>query len=302
MSPNADPGRLPPGARFRECDACPQMVVLPSGAFRMGSPQDEPGRAADEGPAREVHIPRPFAISRHEISLREYSAFLRDTGYPVGGNCITDRRRPFDWQPDANTTLRDPGFAQGEDHPVVCVSWHDAKAYVDWLNARVSGAYRLPTEAEWEYAARAGAQTAYFWGPDVDAGCAYFNGPDETAREKYPQIPFAKCSDGALNTAPVGSYRPNGFGLYDMTGNVNEWIDGCATADYSALSVDGRDGPGDCARRIVRGGSWGTIPRQQRSAERIRYSPETRDDSIGIRVVRSLDQKIVPSGTSPDGQ
>lgn len=280
------------GSSFRECADCPEMLVLPAGTFRMGSREDEPGRAADEGPAREVTIGSPFAIARYELTRGQYEAFLRSTNHPVGGDCITDRRKPFDWKPDAETTLRDPGYPQTDRHPVVCVSWHDAQAFVAWLNARTGGGYRLPSEAEWEYAARAGSRTAYFWGDDVDEGCAFMNGTDETARDKYPAIEFMKCRDGALNTLPVGSYRANAFGLFDMTGNVAEWIAGCATPDYSKLAPDGRDQAGDCARRMVRGGSWGTIPRQQRSAERIRYAPGDRDDSIGIRLVRSLDRPL----------
>lgn len=287
------------GSSFRECAGCPEMVVLPAGTFRMGSLDNEPGRAADEGPAREVTIGQPFAVARHEVTRGEYKAFLNATGHPIGGDCITDRRKPFDWQPDAATNLTDPGFRQTDRHPVVCVSWHDAEAYVAWLNERSGGGYRLPTEAEWEYAARAASSTAYFWGDDVNGGCVYMNGTDETARDKYPQIEFMRCRDGALNTAPVGSYRPNRFGLHDMTGNVGEWIAGCATSSYAQLGADGRDGPGDCGKRIVRGGSWGTIPRQQRSAERIRYDPVTRDDSIGIRVVRTLDRPVRDTGRRP---
>lgn len=272
------------------------MVIIPPGRFRMGSPVDEAGRARDEGPAREVSIKSAFAMSRHEVTLGQFRAFLRATGYPVGGDCITDRRKPFDWRPDEKTNLNDPGYRQGKDHPVVCVSWHDAQAYIAWLNERTGGGYRLPSEAEWEYAVRAGTSGAYFWGSDVDAGCAFMNGTDETARDKYPQIEFMRCRDGSLNTAPVGSYRPNKFGLFDMTGNVGEWIGGCATADYSTLREDGTDERGDCSKRMVRGGSWGTIPRQQRSAERIRYAPDARDDSIGIRLVRTLDRDAARAG------
>ena len=290
IAPAADAGVI--GSRFRECADCPEMVVLPPGEFRIGSPADEPGRADDEGPLREVRIERAFAVARHEITVRQYKRFLMATGYPVSANCITDRRGPYDWRPDPHTSLSDPGYLQTDDHPVVCVSWYDAQAFVDWLNSRTGGGYRLPSEAEWEYAARAGSRTAYVWGADAASGCAFMNGTDESFGAKYSKSEYAACRDGALNSAPVGSYRPNGFGLYDITGNVAEWIAGCATRDYAQLGPDGSDGPGDCARRMVRGGSWGTIPRQLRVAERIRYSPADRDDSIGIRVVRALDRPI----------
>ena len=294
MNGGAADEKLQPGARFRECADCPEMVVLPVRSFRMGSPDGEAGRASDEGPVREVTINRAFAIARHEITLKQYKAFLDATGHPVGGDCITDRRNPFDWRPDATTTVLDPGYVQADDHPSVCVSWYDAEAFIGWLNTRTGGGYRMPSEAEWEYAARAGADTPYYWGSDVNAGCDYMNGTDEVAREKYPKTEFMRCRDGALNTAPIGSYRPNAFDLYDMTGNVGEWTASCATSDYSQLGPNGEDGPGDCTKRMVRGGSWGTIPRQQRLAERIRYAPTDRDDSIGIRVVRELDRPMTP--------
>ena len=264
------------------------MIVVPAGSFTIGSPPGETGRADDEGPGRTVRIAHPFAASRFEITRGQYAEFARATRTPVGGGCITDRRRPGDWQPDEASDFRDPGFAQTDKHPVICVTWDEARAYIAWLNRRTSGGYRLPTEAEWEYLARAGSITAYPWGPSADTGCAFMNGTDATARAKYPAIETVACNDGALNTAPVGSYRPNAFGLHDMIGNTGEWIEDCVTPSYAELPGDGRAAKGDCARRMVRGGSWGTIPRQLRSAERIRYVPSTRDDSIGIRVVKDL--------------
>lgn len=280
------------GTRFWECPMCPEMIVAPAGVFTIGSPDDEQGRAKDEGPQRGVLIPHAIAVSRFEVTRGEYEAFVAATNHPVSGNCITDRVQLGQWTPNPQTNLRDPGYAQSDSHPVVCVSWNDAQAYVAWLNTQTPGGYRLLSEAEWEYLARAGSTTAYPWGPNVDTGCAYMNGSDRTARERYgdiyPADGTADCNDGALKTAPVGSYRPNAFGIYDMIGNVGEWVGGCASASYANLDANGRSLQEDCARHIVRGASWGTYARQTRSAERIRYQPTDVDDSIGIRVAKTL--------------
>ena len=285
---------LTAGARFRDCKSCPEMIVAPAGTFTIGSPADELGRRDDEGPQREIRIAKPFAVGRYEVTRRQYEAFLRETGYPVSGNCMTDRRKPGTWALDAQTNFRDPGFPQSGDHPAACVNWNDAKAFVGWLNAKTGGGYRLLTEAEWEYLARAGSTTAYPWGSRAKDGCPYMNGFDRVIVNKKGDlykgeaVSFADCSDGYLNTAPVGSLRPNAFGIYDMIGNVAEWIEDCSTSSYASMQSDGSTDRGDCSKRIVRGGSWGTQPRQLRSAERIRYSPTDVDDSIGIRVAKTL--------------
>lgn len=272
---------------FRDCADCPEMLVVPRGRYWIGSAPDEPGRAEDEGPRRKILIADDFAMSRFEITLDQYLDFVKATGRTVAGHCITDRRQPFDWKPDADTNLLDPGYEQAGDHPVVCVNWYDAVAYARWLSDRTGKRYRLPRETEWEYAARGGTTTAYIWGDQQRGACGYMNGTDQTARRKYPAIQYMDCDDGALNTASVGRYRPNAFGLYDMTGNVGEWTESCATENYRNIS-SGNDATTDCTKRMVRGGSWGTIPRQQRVAERMRYAPDKRDDSIGIRLVRQL--------------
>lgn len=282
------------GARLWECAMCPEMIVAPSGSFTIGSPANEVGRGNDEGPQRRIEIGRVIAVSRFEVTRAEYENFLTATAHPVGGNCITDRVQRGNWVPNADTNLRDPGFAQADDHPVVCVSWNDASAYVAWLNRQTPGGYRLLSEAEWEYLDRAGSTTAYPWGSSADQGCTQMNGSDTTLRAKYPELdvlPSAQastCSDGALNTAPVGAYRANAFGIHDMTGNVSEWTQDCATPSYDGMAADGTPARGDCARRMVRGGSWGTYSAQLRSAERLRYAPNDRDDSIGIRVARTI--------------
>ena len=190
------------------------------------------------------------------------------------------------------TNLNDPGYPQTSNHPVVCVSWDDANAYASWLSQITGGHYRLLSEAEWQYAARAGSRTAYPWGQSAAQGCLYMNGTDSTTRKKYSQLSyvddFGTCDDSALNTAPVGSYKVNPFGLFDMIGNVGEWVEDCSSKAYGAKAETLPDTEIGCARRVVRGGSWGTIARQLRSAERVNQTSTDRDDSIGIRVARDL--------------
>ena len=268
--------------RFRDCPTCPEMVAVPAGSVLLGSPASEPNRRDDEGPQRLVTLAEPFAISRTEVRRDEYEAFVRATGHPVGIGCLTDRVTHGTWTMDSVSTLRDPGFEQGDDHPVVCVSWEDAQAYVAWLNRQAPGAgYRLPSEAEWEYAARAGSTTAFPWGDDANAGCVHMNGVDRTVLQSYPDWNAIACSDGALHSAAVGSYRPNAFGLHDMIGNVSEWVEDCTTASYDAAPAT------PCDRRIVRGGAWGSTAANLRTADRFRQPPGHRDDSIGIRIVRA---------------
>lgn len=279
------------GSTFRDCADCPEMIVVPAGSYMMGSPEKEAGRGPDEGPERSVDIPAPFAVSRYEITRAQYEAFVHSTSHPVSGNCITDRRKTGDWKPDPDTNLRDPGFRQSDDHPVVCVSWNDAQAYVAGLNRRTKGGYRLLSEAEWEYVARGGSTSAYPWGDKAADGCPFMNGTDRIFRSKYPSLSYVEelgCSDGALNTAPVGSYRPNAFGVHDMIGNVGEWVKDCSAPSYDGLGSSPSPRAGPCAKRVVRGGSWGTIARQLRVAERLNYAPTDVDDSIGIRVARTL--------------
>ena len=282
------------GHHFRDCADCPEMIVVPAGTFRIGSPANEAGRGNDEGPQKNVQIAQPFAVGRYEITRRQYDAFLRATDRPVSGGCVTDRRKSGTWAPDAETNFRDPGYSQTGNHPAACVTWYDAEAYVAWLNSKAGGGYRLLTEAEWEYAARAGSSASYPWGSKAEDGCRYMNGFDRSIVAvkgdlyKGEPVSFANCSDGYVNTAPVGSYKPNAFGIYDMIGNLGEWVEDCATQSYDSLEPDGTAKDGDCGKRLVRGGSWGTQPRQVRSAERIRYSPDAVDDSIGIRVAKTL--------------
>jgi formylglycine-generating enzyme required for sulfatase activity len=261
------------------------MVVIPAGTAIVGASANDKFRNADELPERKVVISQPFAVSRYEITRDQYEAFVRATNRPVGGDCLTDRRKRGDWQIDAVTTFRDPGFTQAGDHPVACVNWDEAQAYIAWLNTQTKGGYRLLTEVEWEYVARGGAtqNLIYPWGDDQAQGCPFANLFDRTTMQTYAGVDTSgykvfdpmDCADGRLNTSPVGSLQPNGFGIYDIIGNVQEWLEDC----YSAS---------DCARRLTKGGSWGSLAHNARIAERIPYPPTHRDDSIGIRVAKTL--------------
>jgi formylglycine-generating enzyme required for sulfatase activity len=290
-----------PGTVFRDCAECPEMVVVPPGRFQMGSPASEVGREPAEGPVREVRIGYPLAVGKHEVTRREFGRFVTATGYRteaernVGAQgCFGWNGSKFDWV--AGLNWRSPGFEQGENHPVVCVSWNDAQAYLRWLNDSVPGrGYRLLSEAEWEYAARAGrGSSRYPWGDDPDAReqCAWANGADQTAKAQIAWYEWrvANCSDGYAYTSPVGRFRANAFGLHDLHGNVWEWVQDVwhdshagAPSDGSAWMTDG-----DPSRRVLRGGSWFGSPQGLRSAIRLRVAPGDRDYDAGFRIARTL--------------
>jgi formylglycine-generating enzyme required for sulfatase activity len=283
----------------RDCEHCPEMVVIPAGTAIVGAAAADKFRNADELPERKLVIREPFAVSRYEITRDQYEAFVRATNRPVGGDCLTDRRKRGDWQYDAATTFRDPGFVQAGDHPVACVNWDEAQAYVAWLNTQTQGGYRLLTEVEWEYVARGGASQnlVYPWGNDPAQGCPFANVFDRTALQTYAGVDTSgykvydpmDCADGRLNTSPVGSLQPNAFGVYDIIGNVAEWVEECYSATREQLSQSGAPpAQGDCARRLIKGGSWGSLAHNVRIAERIPYPAAHRDDSIGIRVAKRV--------------
>ena len=183
----------------------------------------------------------------------------------------------------------DEGWGRGT-LPVINVSWEDARAYAAWLSRKTGEGYRLLSEAEWEYAARAGTTSAYYWGADADSGCDYMNGADATAKSSNSEWTTVSCDDGYLNTAPAGSFKPNRFGLYDVTGNVWEWVEDCYENSYSAgQPSDGRAfTKSSCSSRVLRGGSWVYNPGGLRSALRGRLTPAYRNLSMGFRVARTL--------------
>ena len=245
-----------PGTVFRDCSTCPELVVIPSGEFRMGSPASEEGRWDDgaEEPLRRVRVER-FALGRYEVTFEDYERFVWATG----------RGRPDH-----------RGWGRGR-RPAINVSWEDATAYSAWLSAETGLRYRLPSEAEWEYAARAGTETRYSWGNAIGrnrANCLY-------------------CGSrwGGEQTAPVGSFAANAWGLHDVHGNVWEWVEDCWHDSYRGAPSDGRAWTtgGDCSRRVLRGGSWFNNPGFLRVAFRVPKPPFNRDHRDGFRVARTLD-------------
>jgi len=276
-----------PGTTFRDCDVCPEMVVIPAGSFMMGASASDQGRNDDEGPQRLVNIPRALAVGKHEVTRGQYAHFVKETGR-VSGGCMVLRT---DTTPryDPGASWRTPGFAQTDTHPVVCANWNDAKAYAAWLSRKSGKNYRLLSEAEWEYAARAGTTTAYYWGDNANNACQHANVPDHIHKTTYPRNEsVVNCTDKHVHTSPVGSFKPNAFGLYDMTGNVSEWTEDCWNANYSGAPANGGAWvSGDCAHRVQRGGSWIYHPSNLRSAFRSLSSVSDRNSSFGFRVART---------------
>jgi formylglycine-generating enzyme required for sulfatase activity len=269
--------RAPPasrvGARFQDCPDCPEMVVIPAGAFLMGSPDSEEGRWDDEGPVHGVTIGRDFAVGRYEVTRGEFAAFARATGHEESGCRIIE---DGEWVLDEARSWLSPGFDQTDREPAVCLNWDDAQDYVAWLRLITGKPYRLLSEAEWEYAARAGTTTARHWGEEI--------GDDQANCEGCGGL-----SDGR-ETTPVGSFAANGFGLYDMLGNVWEWVADCWHGDFANAPGNGIVwAGGDCASRVLRGGSWSSSPRVLRAALRTEFGAENRDYSDGLRVALSLE-------------
>jgi sulfatase modifying factor 1 len=274
------------GGTYRNCQGCPQMVVIYAGRFDMGSHDSEDGRSDDEGPVHSVNITE-FAIGKTEITRGQFAEFVKETRYSTGDKCWTLEDGKYK---ERKGSWREPGYPQDDNNPAVCINWNDAQAYVKWLSHKTGRKYRLPTEAEWEYAARGGTGTARYWGSNPDDACAYANGADKTAQaliQGATSWSIQRCTDGFAYTAPVGHFKPNAFGLYDMLGNVWEWTEDIYHADYKGAPTDGSAWQGDGDKRLLRGGSWNNSPRDVRAAVRYKSDPGLRFSSFGFRVVRS---------------
>jgi formylglycine-generating enzyme required for sulfatase activity len=295
-----DDRSLKAGQTFRDCSDCPEMVVLAAGSFTMGSSaadtmhdlESVPAYAiglarvfmAREHPQHTVSIAHPFALGKYHVTRAEFAAFLRDTGYSMAsGDCFILMNNQY--KKIAGAGWQSPGFTQTDRDPVLCVSWHDAEAYVAWLNSKLrglnstysnsDGPYHLPSEAEWEYAARAGAHTARWWGDAIGSANADCGGCGSHWDKKQ--------------TAPVGSFRPNSFGLYDMLGNAWQWMSDCWNQSYVGAPDDGTVWTtGDCAKRVVRGGNWNSDPWILRSATRSSFEAGNLANYVGFRVARTL--------------
>ncbi|MEW6690465.1 MAG: SUMF1/EgtB/PvdO family nonheme iron enzyme [Pseudomonadota bacterium] len=301
------------------------MTVVPGGSFRMGSMR-EVALSSFEVPRHEVTIGYAFAAGRLEVTRGQFASFVKASGYAgfEGKGCAVLQHADLQWVFERERSWQDPGFEQDEDHPVVCVSWEDAKAYVDWLAARTGKKYRLLSEAEWEYAARAGSRATRPWGEDEKTACRYANVWDEsyaklkglpasTAQAYRPEVSIGGigikdmsvasprgglghwyrrnhwCSDGYAMTAPGGKLEANPFGLHDMIGNAWEWVADCLNSSYSGAPTDGSAwASGSCDRRTARGGSWTSNDDQARSAVRQFRSASYRRADLGFRIARGF--------------
>lgn len=287
-----------PGTAFRGCEGCPEMVVVAAGSFVMGTPGSAPpsGVAAAEAEPLVIRIPRPFALSRREVTRDEYSRFIADSGYEGRSGCRTWDPALGRFNDDARRDWRNPATpaAPGGDHPVTCVAHGDAVAYAQWLARRTGDGYRLPSEAEWEYATRGGTTTRYHWGDDPTQACEWANVYDLGADAVY-RLGWsgAGCRDGYADVAPSGSFRANPFGLHDLIGNVREWVQDCATGSYAGRPRDARawEWLGGCGQRVLRGGSWLSPPEQATSAARTAAAAGERADDTGFRVALDLERR-----------
>jgi len=247
--------RLRAGVIFKECSICPEMVVVPAGRFLMGATPNEAASASDEMPRHAVEISKTLAVSRFEITFEEWDACVALAG--------------CDFRP------ADDGFGRGR-RPVINVSWNDIQRYIAWISRRTRKPYRLLSEAEWEFAARAGSTTAFSWGDNVGSGMANC----KSCGSRWDNV----------QTAPVGSFPPNSFGLYDMEGNVFEWVQDCYHKDYIGAPADGAAWEMPCpeGHRILRGGAWGEAPANLRVAHRDYETASVRGGGVGVRLARVL--------------
>ena len=292
--PGIRPDRMPrkqtwnPGDTFQDCPGCPKLVVVPSGSFVMGSPEHEEGRNKHEGPMHEVRIGYQLAVGVYPVTFDEWDACVSDGG--CGGH-----------EPEDN------GWGRG-NRPVINVSWDDAKRYVGWLSWKTGKGYRLLSESEWEYVARAGTDTSYWWGNEIGRnranckGCGNRWDDEKTSSATVDSIraamaafavksPFGLYDErgNVMKTSPVGSFSANAFGLYDVHGNVAEWVEDCWNDDYDGAPTDGSAWEsGDCGKRVVRGGAWLIKPGYLRSATRYWITSGSRVDYVGFRVTRTL--------------
>ena len=270
-----------PGDTFKDCDDCPEMVVVPPGEFMMGSPKSEKGRSINEGPRHKVTISNKFAVGQFEITRAQFTTFVNETGHDVGNKC-TQNNELFAVPEEGS--FKNPGFKQNELHPVVCVNWNDAQTYVKWLTNKTGKIYRLLSEAEWEYAARSKTTTPFWFGKLITRNDANYSG-----------VYYYDGSKGVFRneTATVKSFSSNFFGLYNVHGNVFEWVEDCWHDNYHDAPKDGtawKKGR-DCSKRVIRGGSFYSFNDDgdtSRSAHRSWAKTNVRIHDIGFRVSRTL--------------
>ncbi|MGI9309679.1 MAG: SUMF1/EgtB/PvdO family nonheme iron enzyme [Gammaproteobacteria bacterium] len=285
---------------FRDCDSCPVMIEIPAGSFLMGTAEADrlidprTGKPAiNDGPQHEVIIGAAFAMGKYEVSVDEFATFVAATGHETVEKCMEfSPERSFTMS--AEHSWRVTGFDQSGTEPVVCLSFFDAQAYTEWLSKTAGQPYRLPSEAEWEYATRAGSTTSYFWGNDTARSCDYTNvrspgafaisdrQADSDINEGFP------CDDGFSHTSPAGSFLPNAFGLYDTQGNAWEWVTDCNHKNYEGAPIDGSPwlDEGTCQFGVIRGGSYINLVERSNVTVRAGRPRSGSATNMGFRVVR----------------
>lgn len=288
---------LKPGTVIKDCPTCTEMVVIPPGKVVMGSALGEPDR--NELPLRPITIGYSFLVATHSVTNAEFGKFIDATGYKPATDCILFVPEARDFPSGAGyrkvpgSNWKDPGYGRppAPNEPVVCVDWKDAKAYVSWLSKTVGKPYRLLSEAEFEHAANPDAKRPYPWGDDPEQACKLANLYDASAA--VPNTPWAatKCSDGFKGVAPVGSFPPNKFGLYDIIGNTWQWAEDCHILPRPAEPSNGRpvQAEGECPKRAVKGGSWATTVTRLRPQFRGRDPENQVSGLFGLRIARDLD-------------
>lgn len=296
----ADPA---PGVPFRDCADCPELVIVAPGTITLGSTEAETidekvpaDYAARERPLTTLTLKYPVAVARHETTVGEFKAFVADTKFQIEDGCATWKFPEGTYAEDSKLSWRNPGFPQTDRDPVICIPWDAAVAYADWVSKKGWFYYRLLSDAEWEFATRAGSTATRPWADTTaDRGrtkaCDQANVYDLAAArklggEKTTDDHFM-CSDPFTRTAPVGSFPPNAFGLFDMLGNASEWVADCYNPTWEGLSPLGTARmKGNCTQHMTRGGSWIGKPWTLRSAERGRAYTESRNTPLGFRIAR----------------
>ena len=282
--------------RFKECTACPELVVVPSGEYMMGSPDDELDRTNNEGPQHRVKIPQRFAVGKLMVTRDEFEKFVIETDYATGDKCFTLEDKKVEDR--IGRSFRNPGFKQDGTHPVVCINWDDAKAYVAWLSKKTGKLYRLLSESEWEYIARAGTKTPFWWGSSISTNDANYDGNSTYGSE-------GSKGEFRQKTVPADMFKPNPWGLYQVSGNVFEWVEDCWNDTYQYAPSDGGVrmagnwagrsdtdvSAGGCSRRVRRGGAWNVGAQMLRSAYRESRPALVRGSNVGLRVARPLRER-----------
>jgi formylglycine-generating enzyme required for sulfatase activity len=284
---------------FRDCPTCPQLVRLAPGRFQMGSTLEEgveagirPDRAAAERPRHQVAIGYAFAIGRYEVTVAEFNEFAKATGFD-GANCLVLVGKT--WRPDPAASWKRPGYAVTDKHSATCLSYNDFQRYLDWLSQRTGQTYRFASEAEWEYAASTGAVSAKPADGVEPASrqCLFANAADRSFKKAFPLTDWksADCEDRHAAGSPVGSYAANRDGVFDMAGNLAEFVSDCFAPNHEGAPADGsarRAAPAVCALRVIKGGSWAAEPGMIRPSVRMPIPLEIRGNGHGLRVVREV--------------